>query len=341
MIRSVRVGAMDLLLLVLRKSWSFMALGIIVLVIIFALNVVEPSPQLRPIRDAVNQCIPIIAAIIVGVFAQGIGLIYKLFENAITKHLEELNNVAKKFFEKVKDVDRPAYFANEYPNVVGSYMLYMHIESPLCSSYKDVKAGYGELVEDMGIHWSSVSEVLRSLDRLCLDIDKHNSRVYEIERKLRGCLRNVIKRDVALRLRGANPDYLYNFVDFILFGHVIPGVVNDGKRFSDVDYDYIESMYRSVTKSFKLEVKDNSLRIGSFNIGPITPGAWRCNGDKLVVDMVLEVLRKFSNDLDKLTEDGQHLIKYSQNIAPRLREELEHIANAKFLPLTRLCRYIR
>ena len=40
-------------------------------------------------------------------------MIYKLFENAIMKHLEELNNVAKKFFEKVKDVDRPAYFANE------------------------------------------------------------------------------------------------------------------------------------------------------------------------------------------------------------------------------------
>ena len=57
-------------------------------------------------------------------------MIYKLFENAIMKHLEELNNVAKKFFEKVKDVDRPAYFANEYPNVVGSYMLYMHRESP-------------------------------------------------------------------------------------------------------------------------------------------------------------------------------------------------------------------
>jgi len=332
---------LDLLLLVLRKSWSFMALGIIVLVIIFALNVVEPSPQLRPIRDAVNQCVPIIAAIIVGVFAQGIGLIYKLFENAITKHLEELNNVAKKFFEKVKDVDRPAYFAKEYPNVVGSYMLYMHIESPLCSSFRDVKTVYGGLVEDMGIHWSSISEVLRSLDKLCLDIDEHNSRVYGIEQRLRGYLRNVIKRDVASKLRGANPDYLYNFVDFILFGHVIPRIVDGSKRFSDVDCGYIESVYRSVTKSFKLEVKDNSLWIGSFNIGPITPDAWRCSGDKLVVDIVLEVLRKFGSDLDKLAEDGQHLIKCSQNIAPRLKEELEHIANAKFLPLTRLCRYIR
>jgi len=44
--------------------------------------------------------------------------------------------------------------------------------------------------------------------------------------------------------------------------------------------------------------------MGSFNIGPITLDVRRCNGDKLVVDTVLEVLRKFSSDLGNLAEDG-------------------------------------
>ncbi len=209
----------------------------------------------------------IIAAIIVGVFAQGIGLVYKLFENAITKHLEELNNVAKEFFEKIKDVDRPAYFTN------------MHIESPLCSSYKDVKAKYGELVEDMGAHWSNFSDILRSLNKLCLDIDEHNNRVCEIEQKLQECLREVVKHGVSSSLHGANPDYLYNFVRSILFGYVIPKIVSRGKRFSEVDYNYINSMYRSATKDFKLEVKNNNLWVGNYNVGSVTPDVWRSNGE--------------------------------------------------------------
>ena len=224
---------MGILLLVLRRGWSFIVMSFLVFAIIFALNyepIVDSYPQLLPIRNALNTTIPVIAAIIVGIFAQGIGLIYKLFENAITKHLEELNNVAKEFLSSINELEedsgKPVYFSSSIPNIVDSHRLYLHVEAPLCSRYRDILSKYGGLLNDVGNHWASAGLVLGKLRRLCVSINEHNERVKHIERELEGELRRPIENKALSKLLGIKADYLHNFVRSILFSNIIPRIVD-------------------------------------------------------------------------------------------------------------------
>jgi len=176
---------MGLLLAVVKKSRGFIALGFVVLFLVFVVNfdpLISHIPYSQEIRNVLNPCIPIISAIIVGIFVQGISLIYRLFENAIEKHLEELKKVAQTFTDKLDK--EPAYFTNTVGGIDEIYILYMHIKAPLCEHYNKIKSIYDDLVDDIGNHWRRAGEVINKVDNLCKNIEQHNKDVSNLEQRL-------------------------------------------------------------------------------------------------------------------------------------------------------------
>ena len=334
---------MGILLFVLRRGWSFIALSIVILVLVFLINydpVITLYPQLQsilqPIRGAINRCIPIIAAIVVGIFTQGIALIYRLFESAIEKHLKELNEVAKALYDKIKEIKMPAYFSAS-TRVLGGYQLYMHIEAPLCDRYKDIVQDYGDLVEDIGNHWNKAGKALDEVYELCNEIDQHNKNVKNLERKLEECISALIKNDVIPRLPGADPALLKNFINFMLLSEVVPKIVRQRKKFKEIDRNYVANLYKSHNPS--LEYRDGNLWVDGHNVGRITPNDWKKHED-LIIEIIYKVLRKYNEQLDRCVDEGQRLIERSKNILSELKVNLEYVAKARFLPLAKLCKYL-
>lgn len=60
----------------------------------------------------------------------------------------------------------------------------------------------------------------------------------------------------------------------------------------------------------------------------------------LIVELVHEVFRKYGSHLDELANEGWKLIDEIQRIVSELVDVLSYVAQAKFLPLTRICRYL-
>jgi len=344
---------MGLLLLVIRKSWSFIALSLAILASVFIVNYdplashplishVLNLQTIQKIRSALNPCIPIIAAVIVGIFVQGVGLIYRLFEDAVRRHLRELNEVAQFFINKLQETEKPAYFTNSIrAPVIDGYILYMYIEAPLCEHYEDIKSRYGDLVEDIGNHWRRAGEVINEVVSLCKDIAQHNRSVKELEQRLLGDVQKLVMSKAISRLPGLIPDYFKNFMRFVLLGIVIPRVVKENQLFKQIECDFIAHAYKSYTKDFKVDPDSSGiLRVGGYSVGRITPDEWREHGEKLVIEIAYKVLKEHHNQLDKHVEEGMKLIEQAKKVTEKLEKELDNIAKARFLPLTKICRYL-
>ena len=335
---------MGVLLLVLKKGLGFIALSVGVLFLILLLNydpVVIGCPQLQSIRNAINRCIPIIAAIVTGIFVQGIALLYKFFENAVEKHLKELNETAQTFLNRIGEVDEPAYFTRRVEGIVNGYMLYMHVKSPLCTHYEDVKSKYGDLVKDIENHWSKAGEALNEVDKLCSDINQHNVDVRELKYKLLEYIDNLVNNRAASTLPGIVPKYFSDFITSILLDAVVPRVVDDEKKFRDLDRNYIATMYKFHTKNFELKLEGDMLLVGEYRVGKLAPDVWRKHGQNLVIEIVHKALMKYSKELDRYADEGRKLVENAKGALDKLRKELKYVADAKFLPLTKLCRYLR
>lgn len=292
------------------------------------------------IRDAINPCVPIIAAIIIGIFMQGVGLMYKLFESAIRVHLEELNEVAKEFLDKVKGVKEPARFSNEVEGTLNGYLLYMHVKAPLCTCYEEIVSKYGDLVRDIGNHWNEAGKTLDKLNELCERIKRHNENVRKLKHELLNYMENLIKRNVVPQLPGLIPEYYSNLVERVLFDPIVPEVVRRDKKFKNIDKSFIADLCKPYIEE-DLKSEHDTLRVGGCNVGSITLDDWREHGVRLTIEVICEALKKYADQLDEYVNEGRKLIERAEKIRNELMKNLEYIAKARFLPLTKLCDYLK
>ncbi|RLI47609.1 hypothetical protein DRO69_00210 [Candidatus Bathyarchaeota archaeon] len=332
---------MGLLLAVVKKSRGFIALGLVVLFLVFTVNfdpLISHIPYSQEIRNVLNPCIPIISAILIGISIRGIGLIYRLFGNAIEKHLKDLNKVAQAFTDKLNK--EPAYFTNRVSSgIVETYVLYMHIRAPLCEHYNEIKSLYGDLVDDIGNHWRRAGEVLNKIDNLCKNVAQHNRDVNGLKQILSENIQKMIKDEVAPRLPGLIPDYFRTFVLFVLLEVVVRRIVDENRLFAQLERDDVASIYNATGLRVELE-SSGILRAGAYSVGKITPSDWKEYGERFVIDIIYEVLKKYGAQLDEYVKKGNDLIEQAKNIAEELKKELNNVAKARFLPVAKICKYL-
>ena len=338
--RIVKGDKMGLLLTVVKKGWTFIVLGFAVLSLVFVINfdpLISHIPYYQEFRNAFNPCIPILAAVIVGIFTQGIGLIYRLFENAIEGHLKELNEVAQAFSDKLDK--EPAYFTNTVGGIGEIYILYMHIKAPLCEHYNEIKSTYGDLVDDIGNHWRRAGEVINKVDNLCKNIEQHNKDVSDLRQKLLENMQKMIEDKAVLGLSGLIPDYFKTFMRFVLFEVVVRRIVDENRLFELLEHGDIVRIYNA--RGLRAEPDGSGiLKVGGYSVGRITPSDWKEYGEKFVIDIIYKVLKKYGAQLDEYVEKGKNLIEQAKNIAEELKKELNDVAKARFLPVAKICKYL-
>lgn len=330
---------MGLLLAVVKKSWVFIALGLAALSLVFAINfdpLISHIPYYQEIRNALNPCIPIIAAVIVGIFVQGISLIYRLFENAIERHLKELNEVAQTFTDKLNK--ETAYFSNMVDGMGETYVLYMHTKAPLCKHYNEIKSAYGDLVDDIGNHWRRAGEVINKVDNLCKNIKQHNKDVNDLEQKLLENIQKMIKDEVVPGLPGLIPDYFKTFMGFVLL-KVVPCIVSENRLFVRLERDDVARIYNA--RGLRVEPESSGiLKVSGYSVGRITPSDWERHGKKFVIDIIYDVLKKYGTQLDEYVKKGNNLIEQAKSIAEELKKELNNVAKAGILPVAKICKHL-
>ncbi len=332
---------MGLLMFILRRSWALVALTLVIVLMVAIVNydpIASHMPSYKYIRQAVNSSLPIVSAIVVGLFAQGIGMIYNLFMEAVRKHKEELKEASKFLLDELKGVNEPAYF-NYRSNVADSSYLYMHIESPLCEAYKRAKERFGDLLEDIGNHWPKAGDVLRELEELCNNINEHNNSVRMLEMRLKDQLEEEVKSYVITRLQGLNTGYFLNFVMNFMLVHLVPKVVNNELSFREVTKEYVANVYDSLNFEAKIDNLGH-LEVGIYNIGKVNLNDWKRHGKDVVINVVYRVLAAYAHDLDELVERGEKLKSRAKELLNELKEHLSGVEKAGILPLRKICKYL-
>jgi len=320
-------------------------MGVLVFITVFILNygpIINSYPQLQPIRSAINPSIPIIAAVIIGIFAQGVGLMYKLLENAITNHLTELNNIARELLNNIKDVNvkSVAYFSDRSSGTYeGPSKLYVHIESPLCRSYKRVSAKYNKLLDDIGCHWREAGESLKKLKSLCARIKEHCRNVEGLEQEIKEELKDLIGDEVATKLPGVNVGRLRSYL-YSAICKLVRRVIECQEKFADISYSRMEEICKSMWESCPPEETEHGLLVGGYYIGNVRKQYWTARGEPLVVKAIHKLFSRYGDRLDELADEGREIISEAQDILENLRKSLRDVAEAKFLPLTKVCNYL-
>lgn len=221
---------MGMLILIIKKSWSFIAVGFIIMIMVFMINyspLFKYLPTLQEIRDALNPSIPIIAALLIGIFAQGIGMIYKLFEEAIKNHLEKLKEVTQAL---INEKEKFPYFSDlGVLRIADVHKLHLYIKAPYpCDHYKNIKSKYGNLVEDIGNHWPKAGEIINKVRRLCINIEHHNNEIKKLEGDLLKFIKSLVQNNKAIRrLSGLNFENFEAIIWYLLI-YIVRSIVEGG-----------------------------------------------------------------------------------------------------------------
>ena len=118
-------------------------------------------------------------------------------------------------------------------------------------------------------------------------------------------------------------------------------MLTKNERFSNIARIRVKELYKDTVSDLKLDERSDGLYVGAYNVGNVRAKEWKSRGEPLVVELIHEMFKKYGGSLDELADEGRMLIREASGIMSELINELNYVAQAKFLPLTGICKYLR
>ncbi len=347
-----------ILCFVLKRGWSFVALGLLAAALIILLNfppLLERYPGLASLSRAINASTGIIAAVVGGLFVQGLAIIYGLFKNAVQGHLDELKELATKFLDEIKK--EKEMLSREIIvgplSIVGTKLRIYYLR-PLCTAFNKMSnsAEYGGLLEDMGVHWPDVDKSLNELKDLCNRLDEFNYRVGKLDEDIVEYIEELAKEYSVHGLVGLNPK---NFP--VLMMRIIDRLLPRLDDIKDRDdlakqleslcsrehiAEKCKKVYESLLRSAGgTKVNGKKLHVFDVYVGDISRDIWNKHGLNVVIDATARTLQKYCESLRAYYDEGYRLLSQARSVEDRVMKALGRVKHAKFLPLKTICEYLR
>ena len=189
-------------------------------------------------------------------------------------------------------------------------------------------------------HWPKAGKVVDEVKNLCKRVKEHNKNVDELEQLILKDIRKLSEDKIVVKLRGIDPKYFDKFMGYLL-SEITREIIEKEKMFRSLKYDDIvhTKAYQDMSHDVKVDSQGLLLVIGQ-PIGRVDEGDWKNYGITLVADIICEVFEKYSSRLDRLTENGRKLEKEAKNLIEELKGELNNVASAKFLPISKVRKYL-
>lgn len=347
-----------ILKLVIKKSKGILLVGLGILLLYAFLNydpLVSTVPGLYSLRKMANILLPIVTTMYAGLFIQQVSLIYKLFEYAITRHIEELNKVAKDFHSELSKLDeKPISLRFHYESISNSIKL-LWIDDRLCRIYHKLKKKYGGLLDDLGVHWPKLNKLLKKCQNICAEINNLDKKLRDLSSTILRNLKNKsfleelllmnsteeLVKDQKTILDKANIEALAGILELLLW-YVLEEVYRKGERFHEINAEIIiENIMERNDWIFKPTIDHDTLKVGAYFLGKkVSPNEWKRSSSKLLKNIITGIFEKYGEQLDRLIELYRELKGEIIELHRELKEHLEDISATRFLPLVSVCKYI-
>ncbi len=324
---------MELLRLIVKKNLTLLVISVFLILLVFSLNLsiwyhIVPGWYylILEARRGLNACLPLISALLIGLFIQSIAFTYEMFKTAVIKHKQDLDKLAETLLKRLTE---SCSFRSER-DITGEKE-WISLSCPTCEKYKEVRRKFGELVDDLGLHWDRVGELLSKLEELCKKIDRYNSDLKksfseiseEGQRLLEENLRN---RDLR------KPQGICEFLRMFLPELVLEDFRN--KRV-EPDKNTIEKFYGK-----EVERENMGIRVGPVPMRGIDEKEWYKEYLPLLVEVTYDLLNSFKEKLNMHVSEGNEMKNKVEELSKELKECLEDIRRSSVLPLGKLCKYI-
>lgn len=309
---------MGLLSIVIKRSWSLILLSIAVIVFYMVLNAPLPSNIIKLLRDMFNPAIPLISAILVGLFMQGVAVIYRMIEWALIEHKKDIDKMINEILEKYKHPTRP-------PDVIydrGFDLNHLRVSSDLCQAINEIREKFGHLWEDLENHFP---EVKRNIEDFCERLKKHEEELKNLEIKIEEKLHQYVSQ-VASEFNVNSHTYK------ILVGRVLKNCL---ERFKVRAIENPEEFISRVVEELDVK-KERDVAV----VGGLKVGVWSAEIKERTKDILIATIKEYEDKLRHAHEKTQELREYKEKEEQALCNELEKVLSLKVLPMKKVCKFI-
>ncbi len=330
-----------MLCLILRKTRSLIAVMLAITCTLIIISYVNTkylnNSDLKLLFGIMNSQLVsgIIGTIILGIFINGIGLIYQLTVSSIKAHKEAID---KFIFENILS----KYNSSEtHINVIRltDQLLALRVSSKLCEAIEYVKQEYSHLWDDLDNHYP---EIKQEIENYCNRISRHNNMVSKLNEYL---YEDSIK--LAEQIRNISPKVDKEIYQHILLD-ILRKIINELYNLSSKNtwHSIPESMIEEILENYinKLKISkepDGTLIIHSWRLRYITEEECR----NIIVPQLYThikelILNQYKNELSNIIHSKLSLENEKKTREHIILNKIKTMKDIQNLPIRKPCKYI-